>query len=714
VSSRVVRGSLDAVFRPRSVAVIGASRRRGTIGAEVFHNILSCGFSGAVYPVNPKAPSVQAVRAYASIVEVPDSVDLAILAVPHDAVFQSIEECAIKGVQAVVVLSAGFGEAGPEGRRRQAELLGRIRTHGMRMIGPNCLGVLNTEPHVGLNATFAPTWPPTGTVGLASQSGAVGLALLDYARQLGIGISQFVSMGNKADVSGNDLLEHWEDDDGTRVVILYLESLGNPLRFMELARRVSRKKPVLVVKSGRTEAGARAASSHTGALAGMEIAVDALFGQAGVVRADTIEELFDVAMLLANQPVPAGPRVGILTNAGGPGIMASDACESRGLVVPQLSESTQRELRAFLPPSAAVSNPVDMLASAPPSAFETSAQKLLADDNIDALIVLFVPPMVTDAAEVAAAVRRASAASSKPVLTSFLGTHGVPAALASLREGKIPSYAFPESAVRALSLAVRYATLRDRPAAGIRELANLEPTHARALLGEISLATAPRWLGAEETRGVLGAYGIRTPRSAVATDAPEALRAAESIGFPVALKLRSSRIVHKTEVDGVQLNLRSPAEVTEAFARVRRGLDERGLADAFDGVLVQEMISGGVETYVGMTEAPGFGALIALGMGGTAVEVWRDVAFRVHPISTVDVTEMVNQLHGKKLLDGFRGALPADQEAVMEAVLRVDRMVGDLPEIHELDLNPLLALPKGLGVVALDARIRVGPPRTSL
>ncbi len=699
--------ALDCLFRPRSIAVVGASRKRGTLGAEIFHNLLVNGFSGAVYPVNPGASVVQSVRAYRTVSEIPDPVDLALLVVPRDLVLPAVDDCAQKGVKGLVVISAGFGETGPAGRAMQAELLRRVRAAGMRLIGPNCLGLLNTEPGISMDATFAPTWPPHGPVSLSSQSGALGVAILDYARDLGIGIAQFASIGNKADVSGNDLLEYWEDDPSTRVVLMYMESFGNPSRFMQIAKRVSKKKPIVVVKSGRTEAGARAASSHTGALAGLDVAVDALLGQAGVVRTDTIEELFDMAILLANQPVPAGNRVAILTNAGGPGIMASDACESRGLVLPQLAEATERALEAFLPSEASVKNPVDMIASASAGSYERALRLLLADDAVDSVIVLFVPPVVTEAMAVAEAIRAAAAGAKKPVVTCFMGTHGVPVALSSLREGKFPSYAFPEAAAMALSRAVAYGRWLARPEGAVLPAASVDAERGLAIVRAAGAGGAAGWLGPIEVRDLLAAYGIRMARSLVATSADEAARIAEAIDGPVAVKLLSETISHKTDVGGVLLDVVGANAAAQAYRTIEARLADRGIASEMAGVVVQEMVPRGVETFVGVTQDPKFGPLIGFGTGGVNVELWRDVVFRVHPITDVDACEMIGQIRGVKLLDGFRGAPAADREAIADVLLRVSRMVGDLPEILEMDVNPLLALAPGQGAVVVDARIRV-------
>jgi acetyl coenzyme A synthetase (ADP forming)-like protein len=701
---------LDPLFHPRAVAVIGASRRRGTIGGDLFHNLMSRDSPGAIYPVNRSADVVQSVRAYRRLEDLPEQVDLAVIVVPRDQVLGAVDECARCGVKALVVISAGFGETGAEGLALQDELLAPVRRAGMRMVGPNCLGILSTEPGFELNASFAPTWPPAGNVAFSSQSGALGLAVLDYARTLGIGISQFVSVGNRADVSGNDLLEHWETDPRTRVILLYLESFGNPRRFMEIARRVSRRKPIVAVKSGRSAAGARAAGSHTGALATMDVATGALLGQAGVIRTDTIEQLFDVAVLLANQPVPAGNRLAIVTNAGGPGIMAADACETNGLALPLLADATVQALRRILPPEASLKNPIDMIASASPAAFEGSLRLILQDEAIDAVLVLYVPPLVTNPGEIAAAIRRATEGATKPVLTCLLGDQGIGGAWATLRDGHLPVYRFPENAVMALGRAARHGRWLARAEGRRFELRQEDVSHLRTTLGA-SLTPAAgeqqaRWLEPDAVQSILSAYGIRTPGSRVALTEEAAVGAAEEIGFPVALKISSPTIIHKTEVGGVALDLRTASEVSSAFRALTDRLMTPDQRKSGSGVVIQKMI-GGIETFVGLTEAKDFGTLIAFGMGGTDLELQRDVVFRVNPITDLDAGEMLAEVRGSARLTGFRGSPGADRPALIEALQRTSRLAEDFPEIIELDLNPLIALPPGQGVIAVDARIRV-------
>lgn len=716
--------SLHALFHPRAVAVIGASRSRGTVGGELFHNLVSRNYPGAIYPVNRNADVVQSVRAYRRLADLPEPVDLAVLVVPHGQIPATVDECAQCGVKALIVISAGFAEAGVQGANAQRDLTDQVRRAGMRMVGPNCLGVLNTEPGAELNATFAPTWPPTGNVAFSSQSGALGIAVLDFARALGIGISQFISVGNRADISGNDLLEHWEADPRTRVILLYLEDFGNPRRFMEIARRVSRTKPIVAVKSGRTTAGARAAGSHTGALATVDVAVDALLGQAGVIRTDTIEQLFDVAALLANQPFPKGNRVAIVTNAGGPGIMAADACEQGGLVLPPLSEKTLGGLRACLPSEASLRNPVDMIASAAAATYERVVRLLLDDEGVDAVISLYVPLLMTTPADVATAIVRATTGAVKPVLTCLLGTEGLAAAWDLLRGAHLPTYHFPENAVFALARAARHGRWLARPL-GQRPTFASPPRESIERLWKSPAAQSAQdfWLGPDAVREILGAYGIRTPRQRVVTGEDEAIAAATEMGVPVALKIVSTTIIHKSDVGGVVVDLRTSDDVRAAYQGLSRRLKDLGRRNEVTAFLVQEMIGhdghngvgrgaetridAAIETFVGVTEDKNFGALIAFGLGGTRLELHRDVVFRVNPITDIDAAEMLEQVRGAALLTGFRGSAGVDRTALSDVLLRVSRMVDDWPQIRELDINPLVALPPGQGAVAVDARIRV-------
>ncbi|MFN7973063.1 MAG: GNAT family N-acetyltransferase [Acidobacteriota bacterium] len=699
--------SLEPLFRPRAIAVVGPSRTRGTIGHETLRNLLASGFEGPVFPIHPHASSVAAVRAYPNARAVPDPFDLAVIVVPAVSVIAVARGCLEAGARALVVISAGFAEVGEEGRKRQAELLALCREHGARLVGPNCMGVLVHGPAGTINATFAPTEPPDGTVAVASQSGALGLAILEHARRLSIGVSSFVSMGNKADVSSNDLIERWEDDPATKVIVLYLESFGNPRRFARIARRVGAKKPIVVVKGGRSDSGRRAAASHTAALAGSEVAIGALFRQAGVMRCDTLEELCEVVTMLANQPLPAGPRVGIVTNAGGLGILCADACEAHGLRLPALGDGTRHALRAILPAEASVGNPVDMLASASGERYGQALRLLLDDPSVDAVIVLFVPPLVTQASDVAAAlvaVASSAAERRKPVLACFMGSQGMPE---SLRGGRIPSYTFPEAAARALGHAAAYASWLRRPAGTLPAFQGVDRAAAATTIRDALAAGPGAWLAPDAAASVLAAYGIPTAGGVLVRSADDAALAARRLARPVAVKLSSRTVLHKTDVGGVHLDVRSPEAAAAAFRAIAGSLASRGLSDAFEGALVQPMMGEGVECLVGVVTDPIFGPLIGFGLGGILAEAMGDVAFRLHPLTDLDTDELIASTRAAKILAGVRGHPPADVAALRDLLLRVSLMVEDLPEIQELDVNPVLVGPVGQGAIALDARMRV-------
>lgn len=696
--------ALKLFFEPRAVAVIGASRQRGTIGGEIFHNLLSFGFKGPVYPVNPSADNIENVKAYASIEDVPGPVDLAVIVVPAAKVVDVTRACARKEVRALVVISAGFSETGAEGKTRQAELLDVCRGAGMRLIGPNCMGIANTNPDVLLDATFAPGVPPRGRVGFSSQSGALGLAIMEFANSLNLGISTFVSVGNKADISGNDLLRYWEADDDTDVILLYLESFGNPKKFSEIARRVGRRKPIAVVKSGRSAAGARATSSHTGALiAASDVTVDALFRQAGVVRTDTLAELFDVASLLANQPLPAGRRVGIITNAGGPAILCADACEARGLEVPVLAESNQQRLREFLPAGASVGNPVDMIASAPAEHYRKAIEIAGNDENIDSLIVIFTPPLVTRADDVAQCIVEAvrQIDKRKPVLSVFLSANAAPKELRT-QQGSIPSYSFPETAAIALARATRYAQWRERRETYPARFADIQTDEAAAIVAA-ALTRGEGWLTPDEVARVCSCYGLPLIRQRVVASAEEAAVAAAEIGGQIALKAIAPGLVHKTEAGAVRLHLAGP----EAVLVAAREMSERLIAHGHlpSGFVVQQMAGRGVEMLVGVVHDPQFGPVVACGAGGVQVELLRDVSVRLTPLANEDASEMIRELKTYPLLTGFRGSAPGDVAALEAGLLRVSALVEDIPQIAELDCNPFVVHESGATI--LDARIRV-------
>jgi acetyl coenzyme A synthetase (ADP forming)-like protein len=686
--------SMKAFFEPRGVAVVGANRTRGKIGAEVLHNLKTTGFTGAIYPVNPYASDIEGLRSYPSVACIPGPVDLAVICVPSADVLDAVDDCIDKGVRGILVISAGFGEAGAEGKEREAKLLEKIRHAGIRLIGPNCMGVINTDPAVSLNATFSQVFPPAGRVAMSTQSGALGVAILDYARRLNIGISSFASIGNKPDVSGNDLLQYWDDDPRTDVILLYLESFGNPKKFSQIARRVSMRKPIVAVKAGRSRAGMRAASSHTGALATSDAVVDALCRQAGVIRTNTLDEMFDVAALLSNQPLPKGRRVAILSNAGGPGILAADACEASGLELPALSEKTKEALRQFLPEAASVGNPVDMLASAPAEHFRRALDLLLADDKVDAVMTIFIPPLVTEGEAVARAIVSAAKETSKPVLATFMQIDGAPTVLTP-----VPCYPFPETAAIALSRVAAFAEWRAREAGIIPAYTDIDRDGVRRV-ADRALARGGGWLTPPEVFSMLGAVGLSTAGSRVVTSREEAVEAATEIGYPVVMKAISPAIVHKSDVGAVKLGVASPQE---AWSTYDSFVDKFGVD--LSGVLVQELVSGGVEMFIGALHDPSFGPVLACGSGGILVDLLRDSVFRLHPLTDVDATEMLQEVRGAKLLRGYRGSPAVDEPALREALLRVSTLLEICSEIQELDINPIKVLASGVRI--LDARIRV-------
>ena len=688
-----VVASLRPFFQPATVAVVGASSRRGTIGGELFRNVLEGDFAGAAYPVNPKGAAVAGVRGYRSVEEIPDPVDLAVIAVPGEHVFAAAEDALRSGVRALVVISAGFAEVGSEGAERQERLLALVRAHGARLIGPNCLGVAVAGPR--LNATFAARSAPSGNIGFSSQSGALGLALLEAADSRGLGLSAFVSIGNKADVSSNDLLEWWEDDEATDVVLLYVESFGNPRRFGRLARRVARRKPILALKSGTSVSGQRAASSHTAALAGSEAGVNALFDQAGVTRAASLEELIDVATLLSSQPEPKGRRLAVLTNAGGLGILAADACDAAGLELPGLAEETVARLQELLPAEASVANPVDMLGSATAQSYERALPVVLDDPHVDAVLVLFVPAVTATADEVAVAVDAAArgAGSDKPVLAVVMSSEGVPAAL---RAGSaVAAFAYPESAARALGRVAERAEWLRRPLGSPPTLAGIDAKAAAAVVERALSRAEDSWLDPAETRELLEAYGVPLVPERIAVDADAAARAASELGLPAVVKSAAPG-AHKTETGGVALDLEDEADVRAAAERI-----------GFP-VLVQPMLRGGTELLAGLVQDPVFGPLVAFGPGGVFAELIGEANLRIAPLTDIDAEELVTSGKAGRLVRGFRGAEPADAGALTDLVHRLAALGEELPAVAELDLNPVLGFPDRC--VAVDARIRVRRP----
>lgn len=707
--------SLKPFFRPRSVAVIGASRHKTHIGYRLLESLQQNRFTGTIIPVNPHATEIAGLPAFPSLRSVPGPVDLAIIAVPPHAVLDVIDDCAAKQITATILITAGFAETGASGMSLEQELRKKVRQHGIRLIGPNCFGLMNLDPAVRLNATYTPIFPPAGRVAFASESGGLGLAVVTAASRLNLGLSSFVSVGNRADVTVNDLLEYWEQDPATDVILLYLETVVDPQRFRQIAERVGRKKPIIVLKAGRTEAGQSAAGSHTAALATNVTAVDALFTQCGVIRARTLEEFLALATGLSAQRLPVGLRVGILTNSGGPGVLCADSCAAEGLTVSELSKQTQATLTSFLPPTAALRNPVDVIGFATEDQHAQAVETLLKADEIDALIIVHVSVRAKDNDPVAAGIVRGIRAArhtigrNKPVYLCWMAEGDLERAFAV--EGEtIPTYPHPEIPSRIISQALAYEAWRRQPAGQAPSDADADLSMAKSMCAKALSERGGGWLRAEETHAILTAMNLPLVPGTVATSAEEAVTLARTIGFPVAVKLAACQIVHKTEIGAVRLNLSDKQAVRDAFDAIRSRLALDHKLDAMEGVLVQPMLSGGIEVMVGMTRDPLFGPLLAFGLGGIHVEILGDVQFRISPLTDRDATEMVQEIKGYQLLQGYRGQPAADLKAIEEVLLRLSRLVEEIHEISELDLNPIFALPPGQGCRIVDARIRVTAP----
>jgi len=694
--------SLDGIFRPKSIAVIGASTKKGSIGREILHNLIDSEFNGKVFPVNPKASVIHSIKCYSTILDVPDAVDLAIIIVPRDHVKIALEQCGEKGVKGVVVITSGFKEIGEKGAQKELELMEIVRKYNMRMVGPNCFGVLNTDTDFSMNATFSKTKPLVGKVGFMSQSGALGEAILDYASQIKLGFSMFASVGNKADISGNNLLQYWRDDPNTEIILLYLENFGDPYRFTKIARSVTRKKPVIAVKAGRTAAGAKAISSHTGVLAGMDIGTDALFSQCGVLRVSSVDELFDVALALSNQDLPKGDRIAIITNAGGPGILAADAIESLGMQMAVFENKTLKHLRDNLPEVAAVNNPVDVIASGGPDSYREAMDAVLSDKNVDAVIVIFVPPIVVDHRAVIEAIVEMieKHKNNKTVLGCFMSAPELISGSEELAKHHIPIYTFPESAAKAMSAMVRYRKWIERPEGKTIEF-EVNKAEVKRILNDAAKSKKKIIVG-DEALSILNAYGVEVAKSVKAKTQADIKKAVSKLKFPLVMKIDDPDVTHKTDVGGVMADLRDQNEVIDALEVMKSkfGRSKRGFA----GVVLQEMVKGGVETIIGMNYDPSFGPLMMFGLGGIYVEVMKDVAFKVHPLTDFDAKEMIQSIKGYPLLTGFRGTAPVNLKVLEKTLLRISQLFSDFPIFESFDVNPFIVTTKGEKSRAVDAR----------
>lgn len=695
------RSMLDMFSNPRSVAVIGASRDPGKLGYGILSNIIQYGFSGDVYPINPKADEILGLPCYPSVLDADGPIDLAIIVVPHKFVASTLEECGQKGVKGVIVISAGFREAGLEGVRREKELTAIAEKFGIRLIGPNCLGLIDT--HCPLNASFAAGMPPTGEIAFMSQSGALCTAILDWALAKGIGFSRFVSLGNKADIDEIDLLEAWEQDPHTKAILIYTEGLTDGQRFIEVARRVTKSTPVVAVKSGTTSAGSRAVSSHTGSLAGSEQAYQAAFNQAGVVRAESIEEMFDFSIAFSYQPPLKGDRIAIVTNAGGPGIMATDALEHAGLQMASLSTETIERLQAALPPASNIYNPIDVLGDALANRYELALEAVMKDDGVHGVMVILTPQVMTQIEETAEVVGQIAERYDKPVVGCFMGEAKVGIGIRVLNRYRVPNYAFPERAANALRSMARYHRWCETPPIQV-PVFDVNKDQVRDLFTQVK-AEGRLSIGDAEARQAMEAYGISVPQSRLASTAEEAVRFAEEIGFPVVLKIASPDILHKTDIGGIKLDVRTPTDVRDAFDlltyRATRYMPEAEIW----GCQVQEMVGGGKEIILGMNRDPQFGPLMMFGLGGIYVEALKDVTFRIAPFSRQEARAMLTEIRAINLLRGLRGEPPSDLDAIEDVLLRLSQLVTDFPEIVEMDINPLIVFEKGRGAMGVDMRL---------
>jgi acetyl coenzyme A synthetase (ADP forming)-like protein len=701
---------LRVLFAPRSVAVIGATNRVGSVGQAVFANVFTHGYAGVVYPVNPKAPSVMSVKAFPTVLDIPDAVDLSIIIVPSALVPAVMEECGQKGIKAAIVITAGFKELGGAGVQAEQMVLEAARKNGIRLLGPNCLGIINTDTQVSLNGSFARLMPRPGNIALVSQSGAVGVAALEYAQGEEIGLSKFVSVGNKADLNENDFLAYLKDDPQTDVIAFYLEDLADPKKFFQLAREITgeagNKKPILAIKSGRTAAGARAASSHTGALAGSDEAYDALFAQCGVLRVESLEELFDYALAFSTQPLPQGNRVAIVTNAGGLGIMTTDAAVRYGLEMAEFQKSTVGWLKAELPPAANIQNPVDVLGDAREDRYRTALESVLGDANVDGVIVISTPQLMTNLAAIASTVAEVTPAYHKPTVVCQMALGEIAETLAIWSKAKLPHYHFPEEAARSMGAMARYAASIRRDRYEVKTFADVDRDRVQEVLNRVTAADR-KFVLEPEAHEIFQAYGFPVAPNVWVHNEDQAVQAAAELGYPVVLKIVSPDVIHKFDVGGVKLHLADGEAVRQAYGEILASVARVHPGAAIQGMLVQKMMPPGRETILGMSRDRLFGPLLMFGLGGTFVEVFKDVNFSLAPISEDWALKMIQGLKGFLTLTAFRGEPPADLGAIVTALERLSQMVLDFSELKELDINPFVVFEEGQGAAVLDARIFV-------
>ncbi|OQX86857.1 acyl-CoA synthetase [candidate division KSB1 bacterium 4484_87] len=697
---------IDAIMNPKSIAVVGASNRPGSVGLAVISNLIKGGYQGVLYPVNPKTQSVQSIKSYPSLSDIPDQIDLAVIIVPAKVVSNVLEEAGKKGVKGAVVITAGFKEVGGEGVELENKLRETAHEYGISVIGPNCLGVINNDAHIRMNASFATKMPLPGNIAFISQSGALCTSVLDYADGRHIGFSKFISFGNKADVNEIDLLNYLKDDPETDVILMYLEDISDGHKFLEVARDIAwnARKPMIALKSGRSAAGARAAASHTGSLAGSDSAYDAIFRQSGIQRVDRIDELLDYGVAFAQQPLPENNRIAIITNAGGPGIMATDAAIRTGLEIAEFSEATKEKLKRDLPPTASINNPVDVIGDATHERYEASIRHILLDENVDGAIVILTPQAMTDIVETAQVVPRAAELINKPVLCSFMGIVDVSEGIKVLEKNGFPNYAFPEQAVRAMASMVRYS---DHMKYGDRDYVHYDVNEeaVREIIRTKLKDRDSSYLTQQEANVILKHYGFPVLPSKLITDVKQIPDAGKEIGYPVVMKIMSPDIVHKFDAGGVILKIHSDEEARQAYEKILENARAYKADAKIEGVLMEKMAGKGIEVILGAFKDPKFGPMVMFGLGGTFVEVMKDVSFRLAPMWKLSAERMIKTTKSYKLLQGVRGNPPSDIEAIQDCILRLSQLVTEHPEIAELDMNPLIVYPEGQGCSVADSRI---------
>ena len=694
---------LDKIMKPKSIAVVGASTKEHTIGSDIMKRLQEYNFNGKIYPVNPKGGIIEGLQAYTSVLEIPGEVDLAIIVVNAKFVLDTIDQCHEKGIKGLCIITAGFKETGAEGAEAEKQLLAKVREYGMRCVGPNCLGVVNTHPDIRMDGCFAESLPERGNIGFVSQSGALGGGILNILKDLNLGFAQFISIGNQADVNAETALEYWENEADVEQILLYMESIQNPANFRKLASRISKKKPILALKAGRSAAGASAASSHTGSLAGADKAANALLGQSGVIREYSLKDLFATAKVFANCPIPKGNRVAIITNSGG--IMATDAVCEHGMQMAKISDATKEKLRSFLPSAASVKNPIDMIASAPIEHYQQTLETVIADENVDMIITIYLPFLGLKDIDVAKALMEIKAKNpQKPVIGVFMTKSEFFNKISDM-DVNMPFFMYAEEAADGLNRLNQQRLWMERPEGKIPSF-DVDYKKAQEIIAK-SVNEGREQLTTRESIDVLDAYGIRVCKSGFAKSEDEAVTIADSIGYPVVMKMTSKTTSHKTDVGGVRVNIQSAEQLRAEYQDLISKLEEKGLLEGLEGVIIQEMVKGNREMVCGIATDPQYGPMMMFGLGGVFIEVMKDVTFRIAPLTDVDAKEMIKSVKAYKLLEGARGTKPAQMEQIEETLLRLSQLVNDFKFIDELDINPLLISEKTGEGIAVDGRIKV-------